>query len=98
MVFRGEDDADEGADGVGSMMSNSSDDEHGGGKSARRRRRSSSIIYKEPLESIEHISDQSALPNLNANWVNAKGGFFWMPSSFPSPAPETKKKNEIEQK
>lgn len=40
-----------------------------------RRRRSSSLIYQEPPESIEHISDQSALPNLNANWVNAKGGF-----------------------
>lgn len=39
-----------------------------------RRRRSSSIIYQEPPESIEHCSDQSALPNLNANWVNAKGG------------------------
>lgn len=22
---------------------------------------------------MEHISDQAALPNLNANWVNAKG-------------------------
>jgi hypothetical protein len=42
------------------------------GKTARRRR-SSSLIYQEPPESIEHISDQSALPNLNANWVNAKG-------------------------
>jgi hypothetical protein len=38
-----------------------------------RRRRSSSIIYQEPPESIEHKSDQAALPNLNANWVNAKG-------------------------
>lgn len=38
-----------------------------------RRRRSSSIIYQEPPESIEHTSDQAALPNLNANWVNAKG-------------------------
>lgn len=38
-----------------------------------RRRRSSSIIYQEPAESMEHISDQAALPNLNANWVNAKG-------------------------
>lgn len=47
-----------------------------------RRRRSSSLIYQEPPESIEHMSDQSALPNVNANWVNAKGepgstlGFF----------------------
>lgn len=40
---------------------------------AGRRRRSSSIIYQEPPESIEHTSDQAALPNLNANWVNAKG-------------------------
>ena len=39
-----------------------------------RRRRSSSLIYTEPQESMEHISDQSALPNLNADWVNAKGG------------------------
>lgn len=47
-----------------------------------RRRRSSSLIYQEPPESIEHMSDQSALPNVNADWVNAKGehasssGFF----------------------
>jgi hypothetical protein len=38
-----------------------------------RRRRSSSIIYQEPPETIEHMSDQAALPNLNADWVNAKG-------------------------
>jgi hypothetical protein len=38
-----------------------------------RRRRSSSLLYQEPPESIEHMSDQAALPNLNANWVNAKG-------------------------
>lgn len=38
-----------------------------------RRRRSSSLIYQEPPESMEHMNDQSALPNLNANWVNAKG-------------------------
>lgn len=40
-----------------------------------RRRRSSSIlqVYHEPLEPIEQLSDQSALPNGNANWVNAKG-------------------------
>ena len=38
-----------------------------------RRRRSSSLIYQEPTESIEHMSDQSALPNVNADWVNAKG-------------------------
>ena len=39
-----------------------------------RRRRSSSLLYQEPPETIEHMSDQAALPNLNANWVNAKGG------------------------
>jgi hypothetical protein len=40
-----------------------------------RRRRSSSIlqVYHEPPEPIEQLSDQSALPNLNAQWVNAKG-------------------------
>lgn len=42
-----------------------------------RRRRSSSIIYQEPPESIEHTSDQAALPNLNANWVHAKGELNW---------------------
>ena len=40
-----------------------------------RRRRSSSIIYQEPPESLEQIADQSALPNLNSQWVNAKGTF-----------------------
>jgi hypothetical protein len=42
---------------------------------AGRRRRSSSIlqVYHEPPEPIEQLSDQSALPNLNANWVNSKG-------------------------
>ena len=40
-----------------------------------RRRRSSSIlqVYHEPPEPLEQLSDQSALPNGNANWVNAKG-------------------------
>ena len=38
-----------------------------------RRRRSSSLLYQEPPESMEHISDQAASPNLNAGWVNAKG-------------------------
>lgn len=38
-----------------------------------RRRRSSSLVYKEPPESLEQLNDQSALPNLNAEWVNAKG-------------------------
>lgn len=45
------------------------------GKKSSRRRRSSSLLYQEPPESMEHMSDQSALPNLNANWVNAKGTF-----------------------
>ncbi|KAJ5769977.1 uncharacterized protein N7511_002028 [Penicillium nucicola] len=40
-----------------------------------RRRRSSSLIYQEPAESIERTSDQAALPNLNADWVNAKGAW-----------------------
>lgn len=31
------------------------------------------MLYQEPPETIEHMSDQAALPNLNANWVNAKG-------------------------
>lgn len=50
-----------------------------------RRRRSSSLIYQEPAESIEHTSDQAALPNLNANWVNAKGELDWFlnPRNFP---------------
>lgn len=38
-----------------------------------RRRRSSSIIYQEPPESVEQISDQAVNPNLNSQWVNAKG-------------------------
>ena len=41
-----------------------------------RRRRSSSLMYAEPPESLEQLTDQSALPNINANWVNAKGMFF----------------------
>ncbi|KAI0896607.1 ORMDL family-domain-containing protein [Annulohypoxylon nitens] len=45
-------------------------------KSTRRRRSSSILqIYQEPQEPIEQLSDQSALPNLNANWVNAKGAW-----------------------
>lgn len=40
-----------------------------------RRRRSSSIlqVYHEPPETVEQLSDRAALPNGNANWVNAKG-------------------------
>lgn len=38
-----------------------------------RRRRSSSLMYQEPPESLEQQSDQAILPNLNAQWVNAKG-------------------------
>ncbi|EME83079.1 uncharacterized protein MYCFIDRAFT_36129 [Pseudocercospora fijiensis CIRAD86] len=41
-----------------------------------RRRRSSSLMYQEPPESLEQQSDQAILPNLNAQWVNAKGA--WM--------------------
>lgn len=48
-----------------------------------RRRRSSSLVYTEPPESLEQLSDQAAIPNLNAEWVNSKG----MPSaSFPMKA------------
>lgn len=51
--------------------------------SGGRRRRSSSIlqVYHEPPETLEQISDQAALPNLNANWTNAKGTV--MPYSVP---------------
>lgn len=42
-------------------------------KERRRRRRSSSLMYHEPPESLEHQSDQKINPNLNAQWVNAKG-------------------------
>jgi hypothetical protein len=40
---------------------------------SRRRRRSSSLMYQEPPESLEQQSDQATMPNLNAQWVNAKG-------------------------
>ncbi|WDK20640.1 ORMDL family protein [Colletotrichum graminicola] len=42
-----------------------------------RRRRSSSIlqVHYEPQETLEQISDQAVVPNLNANWVNAKGAW-----------------------
>lgn len=46
-----------------------------------RRRRSSSIIYQEPPETVEQISDQAVNPNLNSQWVNAKGwrqGWQWV--------------------
>lgn len=42
---------------------------------APHRRRSSSIIAHLEPESVEERSDQSSLPNLNANWVNAKGAW-----------------------
>jgi hypothetical protein len=38
-----------------------------------RRRRASSIVYHEPPENEERLSDQAALPNFNANWVHSKG-------------------------
>ncbi|KAF2169367.1 hypothetical protein M409DRAFT_20590 [Zasmidium cellare ATCC 36951] len=44
-------------------------------KDNRRRRRSSSLMYQEPPESLEQQSDQAVLPNLNAQWVNAKGAW-----------------------
>ena len=31
-------------------------------------------MYSAPPENLEQISDQAALPNLNSEWVNAKGG------------------------
>ena len=46
---------------------------HTNSKEKRRRRRSSSLMYQEPPESLEQQSDQAVLPNLNAQWVNAKG-------------------------
>lgn len=46
-----------------------------------RRRRSSSLVYKEPPESLEQLSDQASVPNLNAEWVNAKGEFYTSPSA-----------------
>lgn len=48
-----------------------------------RRRRSSSIlqVYHEPPEPVEQLSDRAALPNGNANWVNAKGEGLPNPSS-----------------
>ena len=51
-------------------------DQNAGG----RRRRSSSIlqVYHEPPETLEQISDQASLPNLNANWTNAKGMIGYM--------------------
>ena len=33
-------------------------------------------MYQEPPESLEQQSDQAILPNLNAQWVNAKGTFY----------------------
>lgn len=30
-------------------------------------------MYSEAPENLEQISDQAALPNLNSEWVNAKG-------------------------
>ena len=47
-------------------------------KGKARRRRSSSLMYQEPPESLEQQSDQAILPNLNAQWVNAKGMFIRM--------------------
>lgn len=30
-------------------------------------------MYSEPPETLEHINDQAINPNLNSQWVNAKG-------------------------
>lgn len=43
--------------------------------SSERRRRSSSIIVRLEPETVEEASDQAALPNLNATWVNSKGAW-----------------------
>lgn len=43
--------------------------------SPQRRRRSSSILSHVEPESIEELSDQKSIPNLNANWVNSKGAW-----------------------
>lgn len=43
------------------------------GTKAPNRRRSSSIINHVQPETIDEQSDQSSLPNLNADWVNNKG-------------------------
>jgi hypothetical protein len=49
-----------------------------------RRRRSSSIlqVYHEPQETLEQMSDQAVIPNLNANWTNQKGEFSIMSASY----------------
>lgn len=54
-----------------------------------RRRRSSSIlqVYHEPPEPVEQLSDRAALPNGNANWVNAKGEEWHTSPSSNSPSP-----------
>ncbi|KAL5594450.1 uncharacterized protein BROUX77_007797 [Berkeleyomyces rouxiae] len=50
--------------------------DHNSSDSVRRRRSSSILqVYHEPPETLEQISDQAVLPNLNANWVNAKGAW-----------------------
>lgn len=36
-------------------------------------------MYHEPPETLEHQSDQVANPNLNAQWVNAKGAWIIHP-------------------
>lgn len=47
------------------------------------RRRSSSIINHVEPETIDEQSDQSSLPNLNADWVNSKGtSHFHIPRIF----------------
>lgn len=54
-----------------------------------RRRRSSSLVYTEPPESLEQLSDQAALPNLNAEWVNAKGEYSRVRTVHSSGCPST---------
>ena len=41
-------------------------------------------MFQEPPESLEQQSDQAVLPNLNSQWVNAKGEIYHTP--FPPPS------------
>lgn len=51
-----------------------------------RRRRSSSIlqVYHEPLETLEQMSDQAVVPNVNANWTNQKGMSALISAPYPT--------------
>ncbi|KAI6040453.1 hypothetical protein EDC04DRAFT_2567056 [Pisolithus marmoratus] len=48
-------------------------------ESLKGRRRSASLVKVEEVGGrVEEVLDRSAYVNINANWVNAKGG--WLPS------------------